>query len=803
MADENALSIKQLLPARINTLARGKTFVGIDFGTSTTVVSIASMQSNGVTIETKSIKLDQLLEDGTRFQSERIPSVIAYYNNQILVGEGASSLKYKLKFGRDIWYSFKMDIGTDLGAKYYDSVLADKEPFCIQNPKDAVRVFFMYLNLLINRYCETNGLSTNIEYAISIPASFEANQRKELSEALETNGMKVAHQSLIDEPNAAFISYVQESADSEKPLNISDLYNPKVLVFDFGGGTCDISILEIGKSINGVYSKNISISKFTQLGGNDIDRYITYHYILPRFLEHNKKKLTDFRTPERRAIACQLYKVSEQLKILINKSLSFMTTDFVVPELKNSTSPTEVEYPVVINTSKGSLSQDKFYLTPAELTEVMNVFTKNSRLPQTIKGEEDYNNISMPINSAIEKAKVSRDEIDYVLFIGGSAQSPYIQEALRNMFTESELLVPRDLQTHVSKGAAIHSLLMNGLGKCIIQPITSEPILVITKDNTPRVLFAAGSPIPCDTIVVDDLVTSRENQEQIELPICIGTPQKVLHNLVIKPMNGMSGFPVNTPVQIVLEINADKLLLVKAMCMGQVCMVEPQNPFANKEMSTEERIVLVAERQANLEALHNNGVPTKSSLIALRNAYNKVGNSFRAAETFELQTELYPNANSYNQIGVLYANAGVTEKAIEFYERALQANPNDTYAHCNLGLQLKYRDKAKYREHIRKSLEANPNHDIALIEAASIDKADGKHKEAKEKLEKVYDMMITKWRAGTLGDYGYGWLADVASDLGYKDEAKKIRASKPKLDSEQYYNSDNLTRTRSTQIEKL
>jgi tetratricopeptide (TPR) repeat protein len=237
--------------------------------------------------------------------------------------------------------------------------------------------------------------------------------------------------------------------------------------------------------------------------------------------------------------------------------------------------------------------------------------------------------------------------------------------------------------------------------------------------------------------------------------------------------------------------------------MGQVCMVEPQNPFANKEMSTEERIVLVAERQANLEALHNNGVPTKSSLIALRNAYNKVGNSFRAAETFELQTELYPNANSYNQIGVLYANAGVTEKAIEFYERALQANPNDTYAHCNLGLQLKYRDKAKYREHIRKSLEANPNHDIALIEAASIDKADGKHKEAKEKLEKVYDMMITKWRAGTLGDYGYGWLADVASDLGYKDEAKKIRASKPKLDSEQYYNSDNLTRTRSTQIEKL
>lgn len=801
--DDKKITLRQMLPATNRTLIHGKTYVGIDFGTSTTVVSVASIDTDGVTIKCESIKLVQLLEDGTRFESERIPSVIAYFQNRILVGEGAYNLKYQLTYGREIWYSFKMEMGTDLGAKYFDSVLADVEPFKIRNPKDAVRVFFMYLNMLIQRYCQENGLSTDIEYAISIPASFEANQRKELSEALEVNGMRVVHQSLIDEPNAAFISYVHETSNGEHPLIISDRYNPKVLVFDFGGGTCDISILEIGKSVNGVYSKNLSISKFTQLGGNDIDRYLTYHYILPEFLKFNSKKLSDFRTPELRLIACQLYKIAERLKILINKNLAILTSEYTVPTLKMSEKPVVVEYPVEIETTRGILRQDKFQLSPAQLTEAMSVFTCNSRLPKTIKGEDVYNNISMPITSAIDKANVNYDEIDYVLFIGGSAQSPYIQEALRKKFPDSELLVPRDLQTHVSKGAALHSLLMNGMGKCIIQPITSEPIIVVTKDSTMKTLFPAGSPIPCDTIVIDDLVTSIDNQPQIELPICLGSPQKLLHNIVIKPIPPMTGFPVNTPVKVTLVINADKLLIVAAQCMGITCMVEPQNPFSNKEMTTEERIVLVAERQANLEALQNNGQPTKQALINLREAYIKVGNSFRAAETYELQVELYPNVSSYNQIGVLYANAGVKEKAIEFYERALDANPNDTYAHCNLGLQLKYQDDAKYREHIKKSLEADPNHDVALIEAAAIDKADGNNDAAQEKLQKVYHMMITKWRAGTLGEYGYGWLAGVALELGYKEEARQIRESKPTAESEMYFDENNLTRTRSTQIEKL
>ena len=220
------ITTNSLLPTvRNKNLMVGKTFVGIDFGTSTTVVSIASYDAVGDCIHTKSLRLGQMLPDGTLHSSEIIPSVIAWINQVILIGEGASQLKYQLKRGKNIWYSFKMELGEDLGAKYYESELSENEPFLIRNPKDAARVFFSYLKYLINRYCSENSISKDISYAVSIPASFEANQRKDLLDALVSNEMKVSKQALIDEPNAAFISYVVSRAADNEQMFINPDYN--------------------------------------------------------------------------------------------------------------------------------------------------------------------------------------------------------------------------------------------------------------------------------------------------------------------------------------------------------------------------------------------------------------------------------------------------------------------------------------------------------------------------------------------------------------------------------------------------
>ena len=130
----NQITQSSLLPSRRDTaLTVGKTYVGIDFGTTTTVVSIASYDQSSNKIYTKAIRLNQQLIDRTMSSAEIIPTVIAWLATpqRILVGEGASELKYKLKKGKNVWFSFKMELGEDLGEKYYESELRDVEPFFI------------------------------------------------------------------------------------------------------------------------------------------------------------------------------------------------------------------------------------------------------------------------------------------------------------------------------------------------------------------------------------------------------------------------------------------------------------------------------------------------------------------------------------------------------------------------------------------------------------------------------------------------------------------------------------------------
>jgi len=799
MASE--ITIQSLFPAiRNSQVAKpmtdifNTTFVGIDFGTSTTVVSIATINKATMEIVTEPIWLNQKLYDGAIMSSEKIPTVIAWYRNQLLVGQGAADLKYILKRGVNVWYSFKMELGEDLGSKYYNSELDRNSATPILNPKDAAKVFFQYLKAEIDRYVKTKNLPSNLQYAVSIPASFEANQRKELIYALEQNGIAINKQSLIDEPNAAFLSYVEVSSSENSPLIIPDNDNPKVLVFDFGAGTCDVSILELGKDLNGIYSKNLSISKFVKLGGDNIDELIAINYLYPNLLKESGKKNDDFRTPERKRIITQLLKASEQLKILICKNIALQMSHRVLPEKALSEEYISIGGSIEIDTRKGNIRLTEPKLSYKEFHEVMNIFLKSASVVpyRTEKIEDEFISIFSPINSALKKANLSKDEIDYVLLIGGSSKNPYVQAALKGYFNESKLLIPRDLQTHVSSGAAIHSLIYNGFNKNIIQPITSEPFLVITKDETPKVILRAGTHIPCDLIVIDDLVTDRDGQPAIELPICLGNVNKLLYN--IKIVSGSpQGFKRNTPVKLELEITTDKLLLARATADGQSILVESINPFANKELTTEERIVLKAERQANIEAEQNEGKPTKESLRNLIKAYHQIGNDFRAAETLETLNDFYPDDFNYNEIGVYYSNAGYDDKALEYYEQGYMKNKNATTA-FNYAYKLKNKNTEKFKEILKESLRLDPDKPHSLYELGCLLKNEN-NPEGKEMIQKAFDIWKKKYDINQMNESDYSWLSSVADEMGMRDFAQQVRDSKPHVNKDKLYNIENLTVT--------
>lgn len=795
------INIQSLFPAiRNSQIAKpatdifNTTFVGIDFGTSTTVVSIATIDKTSREIMTVPIWLSQKHYDGAIESSEKIPTVIAWYNKQLLVGKGAADLKYQLKKGVNVWYSFKMELGEDLGSKYYNSELDRNSDYPILNPKDAAKIFFQYLKAQIDRYIRMKNLPPNIQYAVSIPASFEANQRKELIYALEQNGISINKQSLIDEPNAAFLSYVQVSSTENNPLTIPDGDNPRILIFDFGAGTCDVSILELGKDLNGIYSQNLSISKFEKLGGDDIDRLISINYLFPQLLKESGKNKDDFITPEKNRIISQLLKAAEQLKIMICENIALQTNNRILPAAAISEDYVSVGYCIEIDSRKGLLKLTEPKLSYEEFNEVMKEFLKSTSLiPYKSKiVEDEFPTIFSPIKTALKKASLSNNEIDYVLFIGGSSKNPYVQAALNEYFKESYLLVPRDLQTHVSAGAALHSLVYNGFGKNIIQPITSEPFLVITKDETPKVILKAGTHIPCDLIVIDDLVTSQDGQQAIELPICLGNINKLLYNIKIVS-SSQQGFKRNVPVKLELEITTDKLLRARATAEGQAVIVEPINPFANKELTTEQRLVLKAERQANLEAEQNGGTPTKQGLETLCKAYAKVGNDLRAAETLERLNELYPSVNNYNQISIFYNNAGYDEKALEFAEQAYKHNKNATTA-FNYAHDLKHKDKAKFKEILEESLRLDPNKPHSLYELGKLLKKEN-NSEGQKMIEKAFETWKQKFETNTMSESDYSWLSSSADELGMRDFAQQVRESKPQFTGEKLYNIENLTVT--------
>lgn len=785
------LSLNQLfqIPADAVENQKGKTFVGIDFGTSTTVVSVSRYNPKNKQVECATLHLAQKEADGNIIESELMPTVIAInQDGSPLVGEGA----YKMKgnpdytFGENIWHSFKMELGKDLGPKWYKS----QQPI-IKSPQDATRYFFKQLKRCIENACP----NSEIHYAVSIPASFESNQRKDLLDALKANEIPMTGRNLIDEPNAAFIGYINPDESYKEPIELNEDYNPKVLVFDFGAGTCDISILEISADYQGCHTRNLSISQFTELGGNDIDRYIAYNYLLPSLLKNNDMDDDEYSDSQKEVIVSQLMGIAELLKINICKDCEFLLDDYgMLDSVIADNGGRTVQIPVNIYTDYKRLTQDSFTLTYSDFIHTMDVFFNKSIWPasSTVKRQKKHNSVYATINSAIKKAHISKNEIDYVLMIGGSSKNPFVQRSIREYFGEgTRMLLPPDMQKLVSQGAAIHSLMTNAFDISMVRPITSEPIVIVTRDNRLVPVISAGTEIPFPTVKIDRFNTGEKGKACIEIPICVSDEKKMLANLIIEAPDEEL-FPANTPIEVYLEMNADKVLSVRATCLGKECTVETENPFANTYQTDQERNIMLAERNTYIAADKNGGIPTKDSLVKLRKAYSTVDNEYREAEVLEMQLKYYPQDDMYNVLGVLYHNIGNISKAIKYYKKAIKADDENPWPHSNLGHD--YFNIGKYieaKKELERALELKPDLAASLIVLGSIYSEEEDKEKANEYLEQAYNILMRRWHEGLLDYCDYTWLKRAARDLG-RTLPEEVFVSKESSKDGVAFNEDNL-----------
>jgi molecular chaperone DnaK (HSP70) len=500
-----------------NNYLNEKSFIGIDFGTSTTVVSLARVIEGN--IKTVALSITQKDEHGICSYRPLIHSAIALKGSRLLFGCHAYELKSELKKNINIWHSFKMELGSANNITFPDSMLFKNPDYPINDTLDAITLFFKYLKSQVECYIHESSLPEKIEYAVSIPASFQESERIDLLRCLERAGIVVGNNPFIDEPIAAVLNYLLERADADFLEN-----SKKIMVIDCGAGTCDISIVEIGKKTTGAYSKNLSISRFGRIGGKLIDRMIA-EQVLWKQLSQQHSNIQHCSPSEKESLLDSLCEIGEKLKIKLCKHIDVEASDnFQLPAISNSSEIVFIPDEKIkamsgtnLNFANPSIKYEQFNKLMKEYTS----FHETYNIPECT--------INHSVQSALDKSALDKSDISDILLTGGSMRNPYLISSIAEFFDDSSIIRPDNIQEHVSKGAAIHSLALNTFGVNLIKPILSDD-LYLKNQNGLYVLFAAGTEIPSNDKRIE-ICPAEISQKYIEIPIfsaSTATPLKVI-----------------------------------------------------------------------------------------------------------------------------------------------------------------------------------------------------------------------------------------------------------------------------------
>lgn len=456
-----------------NDFIHKKIFIGIDFGTSSTVISTAQLVDGKILI--KPIPIKQKDHSGYDTRNPLVPSVISLVDGKkLLVGIHAADHKPYLEYGKNTWHSFKQNLGKLEEIEYHNSDLALNPHFKISNATEALTLFFSYIKREIFEYLKENGLPNEVEYSISIPAGFPSKEKQTLRSCLLNAGIECEDTPFIEEPNAALINYLYEQnifVESNEPKNI--------LVLDLGAGTVDVSILRAEKGDDGFTSKLLSVVRLGNIGGNLIDELMA-DAIIQNF---------NISSPLNELQRIELVSLCEKLKIKMCKDIIVdYVTNFELPILSKSnderTIPSTTNL-IAIGIKSISLSFRAF----------------NTLMVAHWIGNTDNEGIKDTLDKSLENASLALFKIDKIIVTGGGGRNPYIKNQVANYFKGSELFISDNIQEQVSRGVALQSFVLNSFGKNIITPILGHDIY-LKGLNKSVVLFENGVTIPSMDIEV-------------------------------------------------------------------------------------------------------------------------------------------------------------------------------------------------------------------------------------------------------------------------------------------------------------
>lgn len=606
------------------------TFVGIDFGTSTTIVTRMAEENGRVVPRTLAIPQENL--SGVWEWNHLVPTVVAMKpDGHLLCGNGAKDcllVDAEFREGENVWSFCKMRLGES--ACYPKSKMTrDNTPVAgcvIEEPKDVATAFFKYLKKAIEEAIKKEALPEKIRYVVTVPASFAPNQREELCVAIRAVGMQIDPAAMLDEPNAAFLGAL---ADGELGCGVETFFRggdpSRILVFDFGAGTCDISILEVTPELE---MTNQAISHFTALGGRDLDRKVAENVLYPQLIAGRTGDEVPVKSVREELIAA-LCPVAEMMKIAICDhykddygakafTLAEEEPDFSVPQ---SFARAVRDYGLIEN---GELS-----LSGADFAKIMRGFGE----PPKEAFENDRKSIFEPIDNALGKIGLKPDEVDFVLLIGGSCLNPFVRDLMEDYFSSgiTQIVPVVDPQILVSEGAAVHALAHYGCGQSVIHPIVSDSIVARTADGN-RVVFPAGTPVPANWKKIDGLYIDEQSAAAglfgIPFLIGAGTREMGVAKFKLPPMES------GCPVELSCALSADKLLAYEINVQNRIFSGTLKMPLSNEEVDLREVAYNKAKNELARGALANGGTSSPEQYLAVAKACRDLGKFEEEAEYY-------------------------------------------------------------------------------------------------------------------------------------------------------------------------